>query len=142
MITTAVALVVGIAGTLGVRAWFRAVERGMQKREIANMRSIANALDAYRRDHAGYPAADSIDALGAALAPKYMPNGFPAKDVWSYPLQYRASGVTYTLYSVGKDGYGANCEAGVTTKLEDETCVVDGRFVRYPEDQAGSAIPR
>jgi type II secretory pathway pseudopilin PulG len=141
VITTAVAIVVGLAGTLAVRAYLNAIDRGLFKRQMANMRSIATSLDAYRSEHQTYPATESLDVLAESLSPKYI-KAFPSRDNWSHPFQYRSDGSSYTLYSVGKDGYGSNCTAGVTTKLEDETCVVDGKFVRYPEDQAASAIPR
>jgi type II secretory pathway pseudopilin PulG len=115
-----------------VRGIFAAIDRGKLKRTMADMRSIAASLERYRTDHQGYPVADSIETLASELCPKYL-RVLPEKDSWDKDFQIRSTAASYTLYTVGKDGYGSDCTPGVTTKPEDETCIVDGTFVRYPE---------
>jgi type II secretory pathway pseudopilin PulG len=121
----------GIIAAIAIPNFLNAVDRGKQKRTMADARLIAHAMEAYSGEHDGYPIADSADALGAQLAPKYLTT-MPRVDGWTHPFQVASSGSSYTLYSFGKDGTGSSCEPAVTTTYNDQICMIDGQFVRYP----------
>ena len=134
-VTAAVAVLMipmaGIIAAIAIPNFLNAVDRGKQKRTMADARSIAVAMEAYAGEHDGYPVADSTEALGAQLAPKYLPR-MPMVDGWTHPFQVASSGSSYTLYSFGKDGVGSSCEPAATVRFNDEICLIDGQFVRYP----------
>ena len=134
-VTAAVAVLIvpmiGIIAAIAIPNVLNAVDRGKQKRTMADIRSIKEAMDAYAGEHDGYPVADSADALAAQLAPKYLPR-MPMADGWTHPFQVASSGSSYTLYSFGKDGTGSTCEPAQTITYNDQICMIDGQFVRYP----------
>jgi type II secretory pathway pseudopilin PulG len=132
VVNTVVALAVGILGMFAVRGLLSRINWGMQKRQMADMRSIATSMEAYAVEHKQFPTTDSIEGLAAALSPKYI-RTLPKRDNWGDAFQIHSSPTSYTLYSLGKDGLGSNCTPGTTTRLEDEICIVDGRFVRAPK---------
>ncbi|HJQ99322.1 MAG TPA: type II secretion system protein GspG [Candidatus Polarisedimenticolaceae bacterium] len=132
VVNAVVALAVGIAGMLAGRALLRNIDRGKLKRDVADMRSIATCMEQYAAENKQYPTTDSIEGLAALLAPRYI-RSLPTRDYWNNAFQIHSSATSYTLYSLGKDGLGSNCAPGTTTRLTDEICVVDGRFVRAPK---------
>jgi hypothetical protein len=72
-------------------------------RTSADLRTIATALEAYRRDSGSYVRADSGAALMDHLAPSYM-NPIIRVDAWSRELSYRGTATEYRLASLGPDG--------------------------------------
>jgi general secretion pathway protein G len=124
--------VAGIIAAIAIPNFLNAVDRGKQKRTMADIRSIAVAVEAFAADHEQrYPVADSAAALAEQLAPKYIPV-VPAMDGWEHPLQVESTAERYVIWSFGKDGVGATCEKAVTTAFNDEICLENGQFVRYP----------
>src|SRR5262245_19289523 len=106
----------GIIAAIAIPNFLNAVDRGKQKRTIADIRSIGTAVEAYRVDKGAYPDAETIGDLGVALAPEYMPV-MPPTDGWGHPLQVESNGEHYLIYSYGKDGTGTSCEEGQTTRF-------------------------
>ena len=121
----------GIIAAIAIPNLLNAIDRGKQKRTMADVVSIATAMDAYADDHEGYPVADSAGSLAGHLAPKYL-KVMPLVDGWSHPFQINSADSSYTIFSFGKDGVGSSCEEAETTRYNDEICFADGRFVRYP----------
>ena len=69
----------------------------------AELRTIATALEAYRRESGSYVQADSGSALIDHLAPRYL-SSIVRLDAWSQELSYKGSGTGYRLASLGPDG--------------------------------------
>ena len=69
----------------------------------ADLRTLATALEAYRRDSGGYVSADNSSALIDHLAPRYL-NSIIRLDAWSRELGYKGSAAAYRLVSLGPDG--------------------------------------
>ena len=69
----------------------------------ADLRTIATALEAYRRDSGSYVQADSGSALIDHLAPRYL-SSIIRLDAWSGELSYKGSAAGYRLSSLGPDG--------------------------------------
>ena len=69
----------------------------------ADLRTIATALEAYRRESGSYVHADSGSALIDHLAPRYL-NSIIRLDAWSRELSYKGTAGGYRLISLGPDG--------------------------------------
>ena len=69
----------------------------------AELRTIANALEAYRRDKGSYVQAETGSALIDHLAPSYL-SSIIRLDAWSRELNYKGSATSYRLSSLGPDG--------------------------------------
>jgi type II secretory pathway pseudopilin PulG len=121
----------GIIAAIAIPNFLNAVDRGKQKRTIADLRSIGTAVEAYAVDRHVYPAAETIADLGEVLVPQYLER-LPVLDGWQRPFQVQSNAENYLIYSFGKDGVGESCEEAVTTTFNDEICFANGQFVRYP----------
>ena len=121
----------GIIAAIAIPNFLNAVDRGKQKRTMADLRSIGTAVEAYAVDRNVYPVAETIADLGEVLVPQYLER-IPAMDGWQRPFQVQSNPENYLIYSFGKDGVGESCEEAVTTTFNDEICFADGQFVRYP----------
>ena len=69
----------------------------------ADLRTIATALEAYRRESGSYVQADNGSALIDHLAPRYL-TSIIRLDAWSHELNYKGSANGYRLLSLGADG--------------------------------------
>lgn len=69
----------------------------------ADLRTIATALEAYRRDIGSYVQADRSSVLIDHLAPRYL-NSIIRLDAWSREFDYKGSPSSYRLVSLGPDG--------------------------------------
>ncbi|MEK6285885.1 MAG: type II secretion system protein GspG [Acidobacteriota bacterium] len=69
----------------------------------AELRTVATALEAYRRDNGSYVQADTGSALMDNLAPRYL-NTIIRLDAWSREFGYKGTAASYRLISLGADG--------------------------------------
>ena len=135
----------GILAAIAVPNFMTAMQRARQKRTVADIRSVATAVEAYASDKNQYPKV-SYDELRPLLMPEYI-HSWPAKDGWEHPFRYactkeedgRCTG--YTLGSAGKDGifthddmnaYVASA-AGGTRNFDCDIIFSNGTFLDYPE---------
>jgi len=144
---------VGIIAAILVPNFLDALQKAKQKRTVADLRTVATAIEAYRGDEGEVPAADSVGGLVQYLAPTYI-EAVPETDGWQNPIRYVcwsedptvAGCTTYRLVSGGRDGvlehedvqaYG---EAPFTpTDYDRDIVLADGYFLRYPEGAAGGS---
>ena len=93
----------------GDRCWesIDTIRTAVQKEKIlrtaADLRTLATALEAFRRDHGSYVTASSGAALVDSLAPQYLETVLRL-DAWSREFQYHGSQASYRLESLGPDG--------------------------------------
>jgi len=80
-----------------------AVRKEKALRTTADLRTIATALEAFRRERGYYVAAETNSALIDNLAPRYL-NAVIRLDAWSHEFQYKGSESGYRLASLGPDG--------------------------------------
>jgi hypothetical protein len=87
-----VVIVVGVidAGWHGVSAFLEAIDRGKYKRVLADARSVATALEEYRRTNGSYPATMSTERLATMVTPTHI-RKLPGE------LRYFSDGEQYTL---------------------------------------------
>jgi type II secretory pathway pseudopilin PulG len=123
--------VVACIGAIASPDSLNAVDRGKQKRTMAAMRSIGAAIEAYSVDNYVYPVAASMPQLRPLIEPRYI-KALPMLDGWGNSFQVDSSTSSYTLFSWGKDGAGVTCIAATTTLFNDQVCMVNGGFTRYP----------
>ena len=138
--------IIGIFSAIAIPNLLTAMQRSKQKRTMADMRSLATAVEAYGTDNNGYPQATSIDALRPMITPKYIET-VPTIDGWGHPLMYfcyemkegRCTG--YVIGSAAKDGMFEHSEpreyvespAGATTNFNADLIYANGQFIQYPE---------
>jgi type II secretion system protein G len=127
-----VVAIIGIIAAIAIPNLLNAIDRGKQKRTMADLRSIGTSIEAYAVDNNVYPTAADAATLAGAITPVYI-KSMPQTDGWSNTLQVDSTSSAYTIYSYGKDGTGTTCTAGITTTFQDEICFVNGQFLRYPQ---------
>lgn len=127
-----------------------AVLRSRQKSTMANIRTLAKAVEAYAADNHDYPRGASASALRAQLEPEYS-RAIPTKDGWRDELQYtclqnaasqqsgKCSG--YVIVSAGNDGRFeidpmpetfVAPKPRATTNFDCDIVYTGGKFVEYP----------
>ncbi len=131
-----VVAIIGIIAAIAIPNLLNAIDRGKQKRTMADLRSIGTAVEAYAVDTNFYPTAANATALVGAVEPTYIKK-MPATDGWNTPVVYQpatTAGAGYTLRSYGK---GAAAEGspigGKTTDFTKDIIFVDGQFTQWPE---------
>jgi type II secretory pathway pseudopilin PulG len=90
----------GMAAAVLVPGVKSALEKSQAKRTLADLRALAQALEAYKTAHGGYPEA----ADGIQLGPLLGVEAAPQRDAWGTPFYYRtAPRKGYVLASAGTD---------------------------------------
>lgn len=103
--------VVGILAALIIPNFLDALQKAKQKRAVADLRTIGQAIEIYKADHDAAPPATDMAALATALG---TPSGspLPRLDPWRHPYRYAcwqesatAKGCDhYRVASAGRDG--------------------------------------
>jgi hypothetical protein len=123
-----------------------AVQRGKQKRTMADIKALAVAIEAYHVDNSGYPSAACASGLftnsGSFLAtdsftnlsPTYIATP-PVRDGWGSFMLYNvdASGVNYNVRSLGRDGAATSIVCGTTSNFNQDILFSNGVFLQWPE---------
>jgi hypothetical protein len=73
------------------------------KRTQADLREVAQSLDAYKRDHESYPQVPNFAALIDALMPRYL-HRVVREDFWHQSYVYNPTAHGYRILSPGADG--------------------------------------
>ena len=128
-----------IVASIAVPNLINAVNRGRQKRTMADLRTLGTALETYAVENGSYPATDGwVDSttLSDELAPRYIVQ-VPATDAWESPIRYWSDGEHYRLLSMGKDGvqdqeWTGEIETTETSDFDSDLVFADGTFVVYP----------
>jgi len=120
--------------------------RHVERPTMADMRSIATAIESYAIDHDAYPCPRPglvpLAELTALLEPVYI-RDLPLQDGWGHPFLFSCGGEGYGIVSLGADGQpGASYEAlgpglaGMPAGMwgaNPDIVFVDGQFVAWPE---------
>ncbi len=132
---------VGIVTAIAIPNLLNAIQRGRQKRTIADMTTMATALEAYRIDNDVFPGSQGewVDAemLAEQLVPVYL-RTMLRTDGWDVGLRYRSDGTNYWIVSPGRDGEPDQEWAGVEdvttiTDFDNDIVYSNGAFLRRPE---------
>ena len=129
-----VVAIIGIIAAIAIPNLLNAIDRGKQKRTMADLRSVGTAIESYSIDNNLYPnAGTNMATLAGVLEPLYIRNT-PANDGWSRAISVSCSTTEYTVCSGGKDG--GNCvndAGGATQSFNDSITFANGQFVQWPE---------
>ena len=145
-----VVMIIGIIVAIAVFNFLNAIQRARQKRAMADLRSIATALETYSVDHNVYPTAAAAFTLPSGLAlptvgvsssvigklqPSYI-RLVPTVDPWmgTYLYSTNADASDYALRSTGRDRSPEGTPVyGPVSNFNQDIILVDGSFVQYPE---------
>src|SRR5216117_2977294 len=106
-----VVAIIGIIAAIAIPNLLNAIDRGKQKRTMADMRSVGTAIESYAVDANIYPVATDAPTLRNSVQPVYI-KAMPLNDGWNNVFNVTSTAVDYTVYSTGKDGQGNTCTAG------------------------------
>ena len=138
--------IIGILAAIAIPNLLNAVQRGKQKRTMADIKALAVAIEAYHVDNSVYPTAScsggnytspgpSLDTASFTnLTPTYIAR-VPLQDGWGrfYLYGLDAAGVNYNVRSLGRDGATSSLFCGTTTNFNDDIVFSDGVFLQWPE---------
>ena len=128
-----VVAIIGIIAAITIPNLLAAIDRGKQKRTMADMRSIGTAVEAYAVDNSSYPIATDAGTLALQVAPHYI-KAMPTMDGWDNTYVVNAASTTYTITSRGKDGVASGCVMGaLTTRYDSDICFSTGLFTQHPD---------
>jgi hypothetical protein len=97
-----------------------AINKEKVLRTTADLRTLATALEAFRRERGFYVASDNNSALVDNLAPRYL-SPIIRIDAWSREFEYKGTQSGYRLQSLGPDG---------RPNTGDEIVIENGQLIR------------
>ncbi len=134
-----VVAIIGIIAAIAIPNLLNAINRGRQKRTMADMRTIATGIEQYQVDNSFYPRnfTDDLDGLSAYIEPTYVKK-MPRNDGWNHAFHVTIDtlGNNYTIISYGKDDAadGGTYDAGTrTTNFNKDIVYAGGQFIQWPE---------
>ena len=110
------------------------------RQTMADMRSIATAVEAHGVDTEKYPAV-AFEELEAAIAPTYI-REVPKVDAWGTPFEYVSDGKHYRVVSAGADKrfeWSSRqldltiAQPRLSDSLDADIIFQDGNFVQWPK---------
>ena len=132
-----VVAIIGIIAAIAIPNLLNAIQRGRQKRTMADMRSVGTAVEAYAVDNNAYPAGGSaVTAIASKVEPKFIKK-LPTTDAWQRAFDYVSSPSTapqeYTIEAYGKNGADEGIYRGQTADFNNDIIFSQGSFVEYAE---------
>ncbi len=128
-----VVAIIGIIAAIAIPNLLNAIDRGKQKRTMADLRSVGTAVESYSIDNNVYPVAAAMSTLETFIEPVYIRTA-PLTDGWTRSFQVAATIGEYTICSGGKDGGACTADgAGATQSFNSSITFTSGQFVQWPE---------
>ncbi len=135
-----VVAIIGIIAAIAIPNLLNAIDRGKQKRTMADLRSMGTAIEEYSIDNNFYPVATDVATLEVNVSPSYM-RKLPERDGWGTDIAVDSTANEYTLGSCGKGATSCNGGAlvldvaggGKTVLFSSDIIFSGGSFVQWPE---------
>ncbi len=130
-----VVAIIGIIASIAIPSLRQAIDRAKQRRTMADIRTVALAVNAYAVDYSFAPkfTTATVAELRPFLTPTYL-RTLPDLDGWLRSMYYEAEGIDYTLRSYGRDGVAqAAVHEGPTTDFAADIIMNNGVFVQWPD---------
>ncbi len=136
-----VVAIIGIIAAIAIPNLLNALNRGRQKRTMADMRSIGTAVESYQVDFNFYPkiAGGDVTTIMPYITPTYIKT-LPFNDGWTTMMHWQGdatTGLDYTIQSYGKDHTAESptiaSGGNKTTDFNKDIIFSDGQFVQWPE---------
>lgn len=136
-----VVAIIGIIAAIAIPNLLNAINRGRQKRSMADIRTIGTATEAYAVDMAFYPEFTAGDINASNFAPYIEPTyvkTVPREDGWRNAFRAVSASRFYTIGSSARDAVFSDenlvsYTAGVTSSMDCDIIYSVGSFVQYPE---------
>ncbi|MEK7282892.1 MAG: prepilin-type N-terminal cleavage/methylation domain-containing protein, partial [Acidobacteriota bacterium] len=132
-----VVAIIGIIAAIAIPNLLNAIDRGKQKRTMADMRSLGTSVESYAVDNNFYPKGmASVAAAGVSthVAPIYIKT-VPTTDGWNnaWDIDSTATGSQYTITSPAKDGTQGAQTGGQTGDFTCDILFANGQFFQWPQ---------
>jgi type II secretion system protein G len=133
-----VVAIIGIIAAIAIPNLLNAIDRGKQKRTMADLRSMGTSIEEYSIDNNFYPSANTVATLEDQVSPSYI-RALPGNDGWGNTFSVDSVPGLYTLASCGKGATGGCTPActvaacGATNFFADDIIFSNGSFVQWPE---------
>ena len=132
-----VVAIIGIIAAIAIPNLLNAIDRGKQKRTMADMRSIGTAIESYAVDNNFYPKGMSnVGSAGISthVSPIYMKT-VPTSDGWQnvWHIDSTNTGSQYTVTSYAKDGSLGTNTGGTTADFNCDIVFANGQFFQWPQ---------
>jgi type II secretion system protein G len=143
--------IIGILAAIAIPNLLAAVQRGRQKKSMADKRTIATAIESYAVEYNVYPtgacdgglytqdtATKLTTASFAVLQPSYIAK-VPINDGWGSAFAYvtDTNQANYRIECWGRDGLTqggpTTAVCGTTHDFNDDILYADGTFIQWPE---------
>jgi general secretion pathway protein G len=98
-----VVAIIGIIAVIAIPQLLNAIDRGKQKRTMADMRSVGTALGTYQVDNSQF-VVGGLSVLETQLETGGYMGVVPMTDGWNNGYTYTGAISSYSLSSGGKDG--------------------------------------
>jgi general secretion pathway protein G len=127
-------VVIGVIAAISLPNLMAAIDKGKQKRTMADLRSIGTAVEAYAVDNSKYPVASDASTLALTISgSSSFVKVMPQLDGWDHPFVVDSEATAYTISSSGKDGAPSGCVIGtLTTRFDPDICFSHGQYIQYP----------
>ena len=145
-----VVAIIGIIVAIAIPNLLSAVQRGRQKRTMADIKTVATTWETYYVDYSYYyhgggcttpPGGTSIVTsrtladMTMLLQPTYIAK-LPLKDGWNNYMYFfndsASAAQEYRLESYGKD-QASDTYCGITTSFNNDVVMAQGQFLEWPE---------
>ena len=132
-----VVAIIGIIAAIAIPNLLNAIDRGKQKRTMADMRSLGTSIESYAVDNNFYPkgmASIAAAALSTHVSPIYIKT-VPTTDGWNnaWDCDSSATGAQYTITSPAKDGTQGTQTGGQTQDFTCDILFANGQFFQWPQ---------
>jgi len=130
-----VVAIIGIIAAIAIPNLLNAIDRGKQKRSMADIRSLGTATESYAVDNNFYPKVSTYATVQPFLQPIYIKTA-PSSDGWNKVWEYQGdttNGVDYTLISRAKDGVASAITGGQTSNFNCDILFSNGQFFQWPQ---------
>ena len=145
-----VVAIIGIIVAIAIPNLLSAVQRGRQKRTMADIKTIATTWETYYVDYSYYfhtggctnvTGGTAVNTgittanLNTVLTPTYIAK-LPTNDGWTNALKFYSDSASaaqeYRIESLGKDA-ASDTYCGQTNAFSNDIVLSDGQFIEWPE---------
>jgi type II secretion system protein G len=130
-----VVAIIGIVAAIAIPNLINAINKGRQKRTMADMRTIASAIGEYATDNNYYPRGQSdMNDVYDLVNPFYIKISV-TEDGWRTPYNVSSDpiGDSYSLISAGKNKAFETFTGGTTQNFDCDIHHVNGSFTQWPD---------
>jgi general secretion pathway protein G len=129
-----VVAIVGILAAIALPALQSAIDKTKQRASMADMRTVAHAIEVYGIDRGHLPAGGTTLAPLVPFLVPYATTALPERDGWQNAFFYESDGRNYSIFSYGKDGVdGPDITPDTRFEFDRDLILSDGVFVASVE---------